>query len=199
RRDTGRAPGTRWVADTGGNCAHRRGIWRSADADRQRLLALPNYGDTGFAAVAIHGRGFLEAACLLCIGAQSGAGRYGGAVAGLPGRGAAPREAGVIGDTGGRVDARAAQSGFGGQACCFATARKPEAAAGAESAVGGEAEDATSIGVHAQSVGPRGSELLRARIEHSGTVGRGRGDVRVAAGGRSRKRIHDWASAGGDW
>ena len=81
----------------------RRRFWRDALSERRRAVKVSDYGDAGLAADPVQGAGVLEAAGLLPGGAQNCAGRYGAAAAGLPGRGAASREAGFAGDDGWRV------------------------------------------------------------------------------------------------
>src|SRR6266568_9067445 len=90
---------------------------------------------------------------------QGGAVRYGGALAGLPDRGAAPRETNLTGHACGRAYARVAQPRLGCQACGLAIAREPFATAGPQFALDTKTEDASSNGVHAWPPAARGQEL----------------------------------------
>ena len=76
---------------------------------------VPRGGGTGFGSGAIHGAAVLEPDVGLPDGANGCDPGYDGAFAELPGGGAAPGEAGDVGHHVRGVDARVAQSGFGGQ------------------------------------------------------------------------------------
>ena len=91
-----------------GICARRRRLRRSALAHRQDRVHVPHLGGAGFRAASLQRAGFLVAAGLLPRRAQNRPRRQRAAVAGLPGRGAASREARLSGHARRRPHARAA-------------------------------------------------------------------------------------------
>ena len=113
--------------------ASRRGLRRNSVSDRQNTFLVSDYGRQDSELLRFSGRSVLAADGLLPRGAQSDAGRYGGAASHTrPKRCIA--KSWCRWARWPRADARTAQSRIGGKTRRLAAARKPDEAAGPEPA-----------------------------------------------------------------